>query len=88
MSIMKMVLSNTIKYGWFFLFVLAVSCSSSSDDIVPTDDNGQLVITPSNLVLSIDIIGADANFPYGDGSGVIQCTATATDAVKYGFKFT
>jgi len=65
---------------------MALSCSGS-DDIGPAGDNGPLEITPSNLVLTIDIVGADPNFPYGDGLGVIQCTATATDAVKYGFKF-
>ena len=78
--------SNTIKLVSFFLSVMALSCSGS-DDIGPTGDNGPLEITPSNLVLTIDIVGADPNFPYGDGLGVIQCTATATDAVKYGFKF-
>ena len=83
---MKMSSSNTIKLVSFFLSVMALSCSGS-DDIGPTGDNGPLEITPSNLVLTIDIVGADPNFPYGDGLGVIQCTATATDAVKYGFKF-
>lgn len=66
------------------LFTILFSCSGGDDDVdgpPPTQD-----ITPSNLQLSITIIGSDANNPYGDGSGVIQCFASATNAVKYGFK--
>ena len=84
---MKSDLLDSIKLASIFLFVMALSCSGGSDDIGSSNDNDQSVIIPSNLVLTIDVLGADSNFPFGDGSGVIQCTATATDAVKYGFKF-
>ena len=67
------------------LVCLVLSCSSggSDDDPVVTPP---LDIIPSNLVLNIEIVGADVSNPNGDGSGVIQCTALATDATKYGFK--
>ena len=84
---MKTGLLDSIKLVSFCLFVMALSCSGGSDDIGSSDDNDQSVIIPSNLVLTIDVLGADSNFPFGDGSGVIQCTASATDAVKYGFRF-
>jgi beta-glucanase (GH16 family) len=42
---------------------------------------------PANLNLSISIQGADENNPYGDGSGIITCTATAENAVRYAYKF-
>ncbi|MEB8344757.1 glycoside hydrolase family 16 protein [Flavobacteriaceae bacterium KMM 6898] len=64
-----------------FLLLLA-SCSggdSTTEPIVET-------IVPTNLNLAITIVGSDANNPNGDGSGLIQCTATATNAVRYGFK--
>ncbi len=65
-----------------------ISCSNGSDGTGSSDDDtGPVAIIPSNLTLSIIIVGADSNNPNGDGSGVIQCTATATDAIKYGFKF-
>ena len=72
----------------FSLLVSGVllSCSGDSDNGDSNNNVEPLVITPSNLILSISIVGADINNPNGDGSGTIQCTATATDAVKYGFK--
>jgi hypothetical protein len=82
---MKRDLLDSIKLASIFLLVMALSCSGGSDDMGSSNDNEQLVIIPSNLILTIDVLGADANFPNGDGSGVIQCTAMATDAVKYGF---
>ena len=67
---------------------LALSCSGGNDNGSSSDDDeGPVVIMPSNLILEIEIVGTDGNNPNGDGSGVIQCTASATDAVKYGFKF-
>lgn len=69
------------KHCCFIMLVLLAACSSGGDDN-PSEDN-----KPTNLVLSIDVIGVDSNNPDGDGSGVIRCTATATGAIKYGFKF-
>lgn len=70
---------------WVFLglglFVL-LSCEASSDDI----DEKQTVI-PSNLTLDISIVGADESHPYGNGTGVIKCIASAANAVRYEFKF-
>ncbi len=71
----------------FLISGMVISCSGGSDDGDNSDDEGPLVIMPSNLTLSVDVVGTDGNNPSGDGTGVIQCTVSATDAVKYGFKF-
>jgi hypothetical protein len=77
----------TILILSFLLSVTLISCSGSDDSSGPyEDDNGPVAIIPSNLTLSVVIVGTNDSNPYGDGSGVIQCTASATDAVKYGFK--
>ena len=77
----------TILILSFLLSGTLISCSGSDAGSGPSDDdNGPLAIIPSNLTLSGVIVGADDSNPYGDGSGVIQCTASASDAVKYGFK--
>ena len=73
-----------------FLFIITMvanlsgfsSCSGSDNNPVASKD-----IIPSNLVVSIQVLGANNSFPNGDGSGIVKCTAMATNAVKYGFKF-
>lgn len=47
---------------------------------------GQLT-TPTNLTLEYEIVGADAENPFGDGSGQVNFTATANDYITFNFKF-
>jgi len=56
----------------FLVSTLVTSCSGSDDD------NGI-------LSLDVSIVGANDSNSYGDGSGVVNFKATATNAVKYGF---
>ena len=60
------------------ILVLTVSCQD--DDPVVGD-----LITPSNLQVTASIVGQDASNPNGDGSGVVNFTATADDAITYRF---
>lgn len=60
------------------------TCSSNeSDNIDPPIDES---IIPSDIVLTIDIVGTDSSYPNGDGSGLINVNVSATDAIKYGFR--
>lgn len=43
------------------------------------------IITPSNIQITTEIIGADANNPNGDGSGEVKFTVTADNAVSFKF---
>jgi len=45
------------------------------------------LITPSNLTLTYEIVGADAENPFGDGSGQVNFTASADNAITYNFEF-
>lgn len=45
------------------------------------------VKAPSNLVLSFDIVGVDAENPNGDGSGFVNFVANADDAITYRYNF-
>ena len=44
-------------------------------------------IIPSNLVLNVDIVGADATNPNGNGSGMVNIEVSATNAIKFDIKF-
>lgn len=60
-----------------------ISCSSEAT----TDEPMKADIFPTNLSWSIQVVGADTNTPEGNGSGMIRCSASAKNAVRYGFKF-
>lgn len=69
--------------------IVGLSCSSSGSDTPdPGNGNGGNTeeIIPENLDFTITIVNADASNPGGDGSGQIECIATADNTVKYGFK--
>jgi beta-glucanase (GH16 family) len=80
---MRSLLGKLGLIGFLFLFI---SCNGGSVDDPDIPDEPEVII-PSNVSLNIAVVGTDANNPNGDGSGLIQCSATATDAVKYGYRF-
>ncbi len=67
--------------------IIFISCSGGiSDENLGPDDPPKEII-PSNLSLSVNIVGLDSNNPNGDGSGIVKFTATATNAISYSFRF-
>lgn len=83
-----------IKINYLKAIVLALSflstyaCSSGGGDgDGDTNPTNPVVIMPSNLGVEVTIVGIDNNNPNGDGSGVVQFTVTATNAITYGFKY-
>ena len=43
------------------------------------------IIAPTNIVVTSDIVGQDADNPYGDGTGVVNFSAQADNAITYKF---
>ena len=72
------------------LFLLVFSCSSDGgDDPIDNGGNGgneNNKITPSDLNYTVQIQGSNSN-ESGDGTGRVNFTASATNAVKYSFRF-
>ena len=60
-----------------FLFFLN-SCSSGDSEV-------NTAVT--NLEVEVFLVGANDQQPHGDGSGVVQLTAKAKNAVRYAFRF-
>jgi PKD repeat protein len=58
--------------------LLFISCSGSSSD-EPEAENK----TPANLKVTATIVGASAQNPNGDGTGVVNFTLSATNATSY-----
>ncbi len=75
-------------YKFIFIFIFFLSCSGSENDTDNEDMPDPIdKIIPTNLVFNVEIKGADNQNPYGDGSGTVKFTASATNAVNYSFRF-
>ncbi|CAM4234849.1 family 16 glycosylhydrolase [Gillisia limnaea] len=61
-----------------FLLFFFNSCSSGDSEINTA---------VSNLQVEVSLAGANDQQPNGDGSGLVQVTATADNAVRYAFRF-
>lgn len=67
---------KTIYKLSIFLLIFAFGCQED-------DYSFGEIIAPSNLQVTAELIGADANNPNGDGSGEVKFTVTADNAVSY-----
>lgn len=45
------------------------------------------LVAPTNVNVTYEIVGADTQNPYGDGSGLVNFTATADNEITYNFEF-
>ena len=62
----------------FLSLVVLTACEEDSYEFGP-------IISPSNLQVDIDIVGTNAENPFGDGSGIVNFIATANNAISYEF---
>lgn len=58
-------------------FLMLFSCSGS------TTDGSGAIMTPSNLAISANLVGANAQNPNGNGSGIVNINISATNATSY-----
>ncbi|ETN95845.1 hypothetical protein SAMN04487906_0784 [Zhouia amylolytica] len=72
-----------IAYISSLLLLTLLSFSSCDEDNYEFGD----IVSPSNLNIEIDIVGADSENPYGDGSGVVNFSVNADNALSYKFAF-
>lgn len=70
-----------------FTFVLFLS-SCEIDSFAESDEHsfGE-IIAPSNVQITADIEGQDADNPNGDGSGEVEFTVSAENAISYKFVY-
>lgn len=71
------------KMVFSFILVAFLSCGGGGDD----DDSTPMVNTPSNLVVSAVVLGADTSNPNGDGTGIVTFNFSATNATLYKINF-
>ena len=66
------------------LFILSISLFTSCQD---EDQEFGALKAPSNITLNYEVLGQDADNPNGDGSGIVNFSATADDAITYIYSF-
>ncbi|WP_223270857.1 glycoside hydrolase family 16 protein [Subsaximicrobium wynnwilliamsii] len=68
-----------------YVGILAVLllCAGCQDD----DSTFGAIVAPSNIVITTEIVGVDADNPNGDGSGQVIFKATADQALGYSFAY-
>lgn len=74
---------RSIKHILLTSLVLVFIATSCQDEDQVFGD----IIVPSNLSVSFEIEGQDADNPNGDGSGFVNFTASADNAITYRFIF-
>ena len=70
---------KNINYIKAFLFATVFTFLGCQDNEYSFGE----IIPPSNIVITAEIVGADDDNPNGDGSGVVNFSATADNAVSY-----
>lgn len=74
---------NKIKYSFRVFIILALVFTSCQED----DATVGAIIAPSNIQIDVDIVGADAANPNGDGSGTVNFTASADNTISYQYVY-
>ena len=72
-----------LKYSFRVFIILALVFTSCQEDDVAVG----AITAPSNIQVVVDIVGADAANPNGDGSGTVNFTASADNAISYQFVY-
>jgi len=67
-------MNHRSKYIVFLFVCVLFACSKNS----PENEN-----VPTNLKVSVEVVGTTETMPYGDGSGTVNITLSATNATVY-----
>lgn len=71
------------QYTFIIIAVVSLTIYGCKDEDYELGD----LVPPSDVSLTYEIVGADSENPYGDGSGKVSFTVTANNALTYNFDF-
>ena len=77
-------LPTSITRSALLSLLLLAGCPAPTDTDPGSPDSDE-ELAPTDLQLTVTLVGADGYNPHGDGSGVVQLRATAADAERYAF---
>lgn len=76
-------MKNYSRYTLVFLIGLLLSISGCQKDDYELGE----ITMPNGVELTYEIVGMDTDNPYGDGSGEVNFTATASNAITFNYEF-
>ncbi len=74
-------IQRIFRYGALMLLVSAFYTCQDDDQ-----EFGEIIV-PSNINITYEIVGQDVDNPNGDGSGLVNFTATADDVLTFRYEF-
>jgi len=74
------IINRYILVAFTGLLLIIISCQKDNHEL------GAL-IAPTNVAFTFEIVGADAENPNGDGSGLVNFAATANNAITFSYNF-
>ena len=77
---------KTFKYS-ALICILSLATVLLFTACIDEDQEFGDIVVPTNLVVSYEIVGVDAENPNGDGSGLVNFTATADNAITFRYNF-
>lgn len=75
-------MKNTTYTIGIFLLLASMFIGCQNEDFTLGE-----IVTPSNVMLEFNVVGQDNENPYGDGSGLVNFTASADNAITYKYIF-
>lgn len=82
---MKMIKNNSLYKLQTVCFLYITGCLLFFLNSCSSDSETNTAVT--NLEVEVSLVGANEQQPNGDGSGLVQVTAAANNAVRYAFRF-
>ncbi len=73
--------------NYVYTFLVAISSLLIIGGCQEDDNSFGDIMTPENLNIVAEIVGKDATHPDGDGSGLVNFTATASNSLNYKYIF-
>ncbi|MFB9056811.1 family 16 glycosylhydrolase [Mariniflexile ostreae] len=74
---------KNLKFNIALLLALAFLFTACQEDDATLGD----IMVPTGVTISAEVVGLDADNPFGDGSGFVKFTATANNEITYNFNF-
>ncbi|WP_299017082.1 glycoside hydrolase family 16 protein [uncultured Polaribacter sp.] len=69
------------------IYIILITCTLAFIGCEEKEFEFGEIVAPSNIKVNVNVLGADENNPFGDGSGLVTFTATANNSSSFVYFF-